>query len=163
MDKMTQSLLVDNKFVRGAIVLYADPSDVLIRIGERGYWSHVAVSLGTGKAICSFFPMGGVTDKYDANQQFDLCARMYPGDVEAFIARLQSHVGKPYDMPVGWLAAFAWKWLRVRVGGGPPAAFTCSSLLAYCWGPSVVAGWLSPFGGVPVRATTPQDVRNVLP
>lgn len=159
MDDKTRALRKpDGSFLRGSVVFYHDnsPYDIAIRLGEDGYFSHVAVATGDGKAICAEFGRGVIGDTADFQQLQDVEARMFPGDVEQLIGNLSAQMGKPYDFPVGLLAGLAWRWFGIRFGGGPPAAFDCSSLVAWGWAQQGRA-WSKP-----LRAVTPQDLWNAL-
>ena len=158
MDAKTRALFVGNVFARGSVIAYHDnsPYDVAIRLGEDGYFSHVAVALGNGKAICAEFARGVVDDFADFQQLQDVEARMFPGDVERLIHDLTAQIGKPYDFPVGLFAAIAWRWFGWRINAGPPKTFDCSSLIGWAWS---LQGRSWPKS---LRSLTPQDIWNAL-
>lgn len=161
MDALTKSLLIPLgtngavAFKRGSVIAYHANgiADVLIRIGSGAYYTHVAVALGDGTAICSF-PGVGVCIMNDGAMASVVCdARMYPEDAEVLIERMVSERGKPYDF-LGLMGDPLFNWFGYRLRGGSPNTFHCSSLIAYS---SPHLTWDKPY-----RAVTPQDVFNAV-
>lgn len=170
MDAKTKALWDGTSFPEGALLFYTggDIIDVLIRMdaGVKAIFggfhpTHVAVSMGkSGKAICAW--AGGpravmLRNQIDRNSDLagTLQARMLPAPLDPmrFSHVLMNQINKPYDY-VGLLGDPLYNITRVRMDGGPPKTFHCSSLLA--WG---LAG-MGIAWDKPARAVTPQDLWN---
>lgn len=156
MDAISTSCLNPDglSFKRGTIVFYWGTSffDTAVQVGEGGGPTHVVVALGDGSAICAWAGGGGmpqgVMNKWQdyppVRTQFSrIEARPAPVQTEV----LKAYLGRPYDFP-GLVAAFLARWFGIKIGG-PPQAFTCSSLIAWVW----PRDW-----GMAPRDVTPNDV-----